>query len=274
MSVIKNENGKWCRNCPKCNKLIEYRHKNYAFSQEEKNRWCQSCFLKTQIEHIAEMKRKNRVELVCFNCKSTFKVPNCQKDRKYCSSKCKVESIRKNGSPIKGTGMGKEQREMLNKYTKYKRIDYIKGFVFDYTLEELRSAFASGECVYCGRKEWLGLDRIDNTKGHTKQNTVIACELCNMTRGNRFSIEEMKAIGKTIKSLNIKEKRGASQTSNNFWKKQKSYEEMLDDNKYKQNNNCGDKPEDAKQAHNLCLKAMSGATPLSATKIKENEFFG
>ena len=41
---------------------------------------------------------------------------------------------------------------------------------------------------------------------HTFRNTVISCELCNMTRGARFTIGEMKEIGKVIKG--IKEKRG------------------------------------------------------------------
>lgn len=42
-------------------------------------------------------------------------------------------------------------------------------------------------CVYCGAKKSelkISLDRIDNSLGHTKENVVPACTICNLTRGN------------------------------------------------------------------------------------------
>lgn len=58
------------------------------------------------------------------------------------------------------------------------------------------------KCFYCGgklSKSGVGLDRIDNKKGYTINNVVPCCGLCNSTRSNRFTVEQMKQIGKLIK---------------------------------------------------------------------------
>ena len=55
------------------------------------------------------------------------------------------------------------------------------------------------ENQYVGNKDKIGLDRIDNNKGHILENCVLCCETCNMTRGNRFSYDEMIEIGNVIK---------------------------------------------------------------------------
>lgn len=53
-------------------------------------------------------------------------------------------------------------------------------------------------CTYCGDTYRIGADRIDNTKGHTKNNVIPCCYECNCARNNNFSFEEMMVIGKTI----------------------------------------------------------------------------
>lgn len=57
------------------------------------------------------------------------------------------------------------------------------------------------QCIYCGSKEKLGCDRIDNSKGHTYDNVVPCCYICNCARNNNFSFDEMKILGKTIKKI-------------------------------------------------------------------------
>ena len=48
------------------------------------------------------------------------------------------------------------------------------------------------------------IDRIDNNKGHEINNVVPCCYECNVARGNNFSFEEMKLLGKTIKLIKLK----------------------------------------------------------------------
>lgn len=57
------------------------------------------------------------------------------------------------------------------------------------------------ECFYCGDTKNIGLDRIDNNKGHTKDNVIPCCIECNIVRSDRFTVEEMLIIGETIKKI-------------------------------------------------------------------------
>ncbi len=78
----------------------------------------------------------------------------------------------------------------------YQRVD-----ACDLSAEEIL-AFILQPCVYCGTTtENRGLDRIDNDLPHIKGNVQTACGSCNIMRGNRFTVEEMKIIGRTITEI-------------------------------------------------------------------------
>lgn len=72
--------------------------------------------------------------------------------------------------------------------------------ICDYTIDEMIDVMSS-PCIYCGDSHRIGLDRIDNSRGHTKDNTVPCCYECNCARNNNFTFEEMKLIGSTIKTI-------------------------------------------------------------------------
>jgi len=78
----------------------------------------------------------------------------------------------------------------------------------------LKQTIENAKCIYCElpEEDQMGLDRIDNSMGHIKTNCVPCCRVCNVVRGNIFTIEEMKLIGKTIKQ--IKETRKVLKTYN------------------------------------------------------------
>jgi len=61
------------------------------------------------------------------------------------------------------------------------------------------------KCFYCGTDEFIGCDRIDNAKGHTKENVIPCCYVCNVVRSDNFTISEMQLLGKLI--AEIREKR-------------------------------------------------------------------
>lgn len=93
----------------------------------------------------------------------------------------------------------KEGREKSNKYERmYKRtavgkfIQYRskarqRGFIFTLTKEEF-GLLVSQSCVYCGSKESIGVDRIDNDLGYSIENCSTCCTMCNMMKKN-FSLE-------------------------------------------------------------------------------------
>lgn len=85
----------------------------------------------------------------------------------------------------------------------YKLRDKKKGF--DSNIDsKWMIEFCKQPCFYCGDTNNIGLDRIDNSKGHTKDNVVPCCYECNCARMNNFTHDEMKILGKTIKEIKCK----------------------------------------------------------------------
>lgn len=73
---------------------------------------------------------------------------------------------------------------------------------FESNLDEdfVRNLIKDG-CFYCGESEIrLSVDRIDNTKGHTKNNVVSSCVRCNFIR-NDMPYEAWLILVPTIKKV-------------------------------------------------------------------------
>lgn len=51
-------------------------------------------------------------------------------------------------------------------------------------------------CTYCGGSTGMGigLDRIDNSCGYSTSNVLPCCGRCNLTRGNRYTVEETRRM--------------------------------------------------------------------------------
>ena len=76
----------------------------------------------------------------------------------------------------------------LKSYINYdKRKGLLSNIDLDYCVREM-----SKPCFYCGFVDPLcnGLDRIDNSLGHTVENCVTCCSLCNFTRMNNYTHNE------------------------------------------------------------------------------------
>lgn len=61
-------------------------------------------------------------------------------------------------------------------------------------------------CTYCGLMHSSGvngLDRMDSSKGHTKENCVPCCRECNQAKMNYWTFEEMKEIGAVMRKLKL-----------------------------------------------------------------------
>jgi hypothetical protein len=78
--------------------------------------------------------------------------------------------------------------------------------------DEWRMFFASDPgCTYCGAPSARGADRIDNNSGHVIGNMVPCCYPCNVTRGDRFSYDEMiSVLGPALRA--IREARASQST--------------------------------------------------------------
>lgn len=93
----------------------------------------------------------------------------------------------------------------------YLYIDKKEGREFDLTPEWIVENVLFSECVYCGTKNSLGVERINNKIGHIISNCAPCCKLCNITRMDNFTHTEFKLIGALIKKI-VNER---DKTSNN-----------------------------------------------------------
>lgn len=66
------------------------------------------------------------------------------------------------------------------------------------------SQIITKDCSYCNRTlRWetgCSLDRIDNTKGYTKDNVLPCCAFCNRLRSNVLTVEETKVVVEALMS--------------------------------------------------------------------------
>ena len=96
--------------------------------------------------------------------------------------------------------------QVAKKYNEYRNYDIQHGFDGDSTITpaEIKELCFSpdSKCEYCGCRTELGADRIDNTKGHTKDNVVCACRRCNTARGDSFTYVDFKEITQKYKVTN------------------------------------------------------------------------
>jgi hypothetical protein len=93
------------------------------------------------------------------------------------------------------------EREMVDSYA---TSDARAGRRTTITAQWLKDNIVGKPCFYCETTDApRGADRLDNDLGHTPENVVPCCKLCNKTRNNHFSPEEMRRIGAVIKQIRL-----------------------------------------------------------------------
>jgi hypothetical protein len=84
----------------------------------------------------------------------------------------------------------------------YRKFDAKRGLENDLTVPWFVANIVGRPCVYCASDtDPAGCERLDNAKGHTMDNVVPACGLCNRIRGDSFSPDEMKVIGRAVAAV-------------------------------------------------------------------------
>lgn len=93
--------------------------------------------------------------------------------------------------------------QLKSKWSRMRSDDKKKGreTVIDYISKEKFIELAMQPCTYCGFEESFGVDRIDNSLSHLTYNCIPCCGICNISRQNLFTVEEMKKIGLVIAEI-------------------------------------------------------------------------
>lgn len=83
------------------------------------------------------------------------------------------------------------------------------GREFNLTEEWFRENIENKPCFYCETvDDQRGSDRLNNDLGHTMDNVVPCCHLCNKTRNTSYTPDEMKLLGAVIANIRKARKGG------------------------------------------------------------------
>jgi hypothetical protein len=185
--IVLKENEKSCQSClEKVNK-------------SDKKRYQKRCEMHNALENI-----KNTTYQVCVKCGDDFEkyLTHANTSSKLCQD-CNHNQ--------KAQDKKRESRVRKFKDERYNNIEgyyksYIKnankrGYTMELQFDEFKTLI-NMPCYYCNssiENEVNGIDRVDNTKGYTKENSVACCGICNRIKLNYhplFFIEKCKIISK------------------------------------------------------------------------------
>ena len=75
--------------------------------------------------------------------------------------------------------MNRHYHSLNGQYHQYKKRAKKSNLIFEFTEEDCKS-FYETNCTYCNDKiKGIGIDRLDNSIGYTKDNCVPCCSTCN-----------------------------------------------------------------------------------------------
>lgn len=79
---------------------------------------------------------------------------------------------------------GRTKRTLAYRFSYYRANAKQRGLEFSLTQDDFRHLW-NALCGYCGDPiVGIGLDRIDNAKGYTRENAIPCCKVCNGMKSN------------------------------------------------------------------------------------------
>lgn len=151
----------------------------------------------TSVNFYSEKSRKLGFSYRCRMCDSLRK--DYRRNRYIKLSEIQKERKKQRTREYTSYGLGRATSLICA----YKKIDRKINQICDLDRDFMVDNIFNKSCVYCGSTEKLGCDRIDNSLGHTKNNVVPCCRVCNVTRMDNFSHSEMLLIGEVIKKIKL-----------------------------------------------------------------------
>jgi hypothetical protein len=186
-------------------KISEY-NKQYRIKNKDKMKEQNKEYRKNNKDKAKEYRIKHKDELKEFSkqYRENNKEQLVLKNKIYLENNKDEINKRRKLNYMKNIDKIKEYRILhreLMLISHYKYNDKKRGFICDLTEEWTKENITSKPCIYCGETKDIGCDRIDNSKGHTKDNVIPCCLICNQTRMNNYSFEEMIRLGLVIRQI-------------------------------------------------------------------------
>jgi hypothetical protein len=164
---------------------------------------------KRQILHTALNDVKNTIQQICVGCGKDFEKYMTRYNRpsklcKHCNETQKVQDEKRKD---RIRNYREENFKNIPLFFKeYVKGAYERGYSMELQFEDFKEMVLK-PCYYCtSRKEneVNGIDRVDNSKGYTKENCVSCCQTCNRMKliyHPAFFITKCKIISKQIAPL-------------------------------------------------------------------------
>lgn len=163
------------------------------------HRTCTICKQSKSLTNKNFHKDKSRPEGFMYSCKVCEKIRTKSKPKRENRIFNSDQKVKRKITQLK---YYKTLEKAFHRVMSYKAIDKKKGLDFDLTIEWYKENIEGKPCYYCDDSESsIGCDRIDNQKGHTKLNVVPCCKLCNTTRMNNFTHDEMIILGRSVNQI-------------------------------------------------------------------------
>lgn len=136
----------------------------------------------------------------CTKCKKTYPKDAFYKQSPGCRNKAK-DGLHSWCKKCFLAAVLKYDRTPEGRYVEIKRDAKRRHKKFTLSVEDVK-ALSGRPCAYCGRGiKVLALDRVDNSKGYTKENVVQCCKWCNFTKGTgsvKFFYNQCKRIAENM----------------------------------------------------------------------------
>ena len=148
-----------------------------------------------------------------YNKKGSFsRLIRCDKNSPLMCPKCYIKRFRRTHREQENEKGKNFKKTLKGLITQAKAEAKKRGLLFEIPpniFEKLRNK----PCFYCSKplenKYGCGLDRIDNSKNYVLGNVIPCCPTCNVTRGNNYTVQEMRVMIKALleyRKLNTTEK--------------------------------------------------------------------
>ena len=176
-------NNSFCRECLDCanykrrkkNRFFRKKYKEISVSENSKT--CTNC-LKTFDKDEAFFKdSKYKLYPTCKICYNNIRGKDYNK-------RCTIQKL------YDENNRGRYVLRTTQKFDKSKNLQ--NDLTVEFIVKKLKNP-----CIYCSFPS-TGLDRLNNGLGHLQSNCVPCCKMCNFTRQDQYTYEEMKILGPYI----------------------------------------------------------------------------
>lgn len=162
-------------------------------------RVCSCCKEEKQLSSANFCSDKNRKSGFSYRCKKCDSTKKDERKNRYKSlSDEQKEKYKSKNRIYTSSGLGRATALICA----YRKFDRKRGQNCNLDRNFLVNEIFTKPCIYCSSDKKVGCDRIDNNLGHLKTNVVPCCRVCNTTRMNNFSHQEMLLLGKVIEQIN------------------------------------------------------------------------